>query len=735
MKFWKRGRLPYGLAAACLMTVFLAGSLAYSFKEYKGQIVKEQEEQLMTIAKAVSNSINLYIEFYFNDLDELNSYGEYREAGERFLKTGDPAPLEEFLKSHLMTQSEDVATLLVCGDMEAGGRLEPEVQAGDNRRYSSVHHLKGTKEGNRIDILADEGQRFYLGLSAPTLDGSQRLCFVINVEEMYNKVGSYIKVGENGYVMIKDSTGRILMHPVREQIGVDVIEGREEMYPDYDFTELKDLIAHQEAGWEGVETYHSYWWADEVPKKVKKIAAYTPVQFQDDFLIVSAVIDYDEIAQPVSRAMATVSLLTIAIVTVFAAILYRLNLVARARSRAEQENKYLRELNAKLEELRARQEQLFHDQRLQLMGTLTGGIAHEFNNLLTPIMGYSGMIMMEAEPGSDVYEGAEEIYRSSERAKEIIRQIASMSRKHTQTGLRPVRVRKAVEGVLKILETVVPPNVSLDIQAEWDEESCIRCGETELNQILLNLSNNAFHAMKGKKGVLTIGGKIVEGAKAEKRFRARSHFDAYMSLFVKDNGSGIPKENLERIFDPFYTTKQMGEGTGLGLATVANLLEFLNGGIEVESRVGEGSCFTIYIPLCSADAPEPKSPARKPSKAPESGKTILLVEDDKKILKFFSRALRAAGYQVTAIADPLEAEGLLRSRHFDVIVTDYAMPGMNGAQIAVLAGSLGLDSRMIMMTGLVEETVLEYYRKNLIHELLVKPLEAGELIEAIEREK
>lgn len=735
MKFWKRGRFPCGLAAACLMTVFLAGSLAYSFKEYKSQIVKEQEEQLMTIAQAVSNSIELYIRFYFDDLDELNSYGEYQEAGEHYLKTGDKAPLEEFLKAHLITQSEDVSTLLINGGREADGSLRPEVLAGDDRRYFSVHCLTGAGDGAQIDILEDEEQRFYLGLSAPTIGGGRRLCFVINVEQMYSKVGSYIKVGENGYVMIKDSTGRILMHPVKEQIGVDVIEGREEMYPDFDFSELEDLISRQEEGREGVETYHSYWWADEVPTKVKKIAAYTPMRFGDDFLIVSAVIDYDEIAQPVSRAMATIFLLTIAVMTVFAAVLYRLRLVARARSMAEQENKYLRELNAKLEELRTRQEQLFHDQRLQLMGTLTGGIAHEFNNLLTPIMGYSGMIMMEAEPGSDIYEGAEEIYRSSERAKEIIRQIASMSRKHTQTGLRPVRVRKAVEGVLKILETVVPPNVSLIIQAQWDEESCIRCGETELNQILLNLSNNAFHAMRGKKGVLTIGGRIVKGEEAEGRFRARGHFEAYMSLFVKDNGHGIPKENLERIFDPFYTTKQVGEGTGLGLATVANLLEFLNGGIEVESREGEGSCFTIYIPLCGPDEPETEPPARRRLKAPESGKSILLAEDDKKILKLFNRSLRAAGYQVTAIADPLKAEGLLKSRHFDVIVTDYAMPGMNGAQLAVLAGRLGFEGRIIMMTGLVEEQVLEYYRKNLIHELLVKPLEAGELVEAIEREK
>ena len=133
-----------------------------------------------------------------------------------------------------------------------------------------------------------------------------------------------------------------------------------------------------------------------------------------------------------------------------------------ARTRAEEENEYLRELNSKLEELRRRQEQMAHNQRLQLMGTLTGGIAHEFNNLLTPIMGYSGMILAEADPADDVYDSAQEIYSAAEKAKEIIRQIASLSRKQPGTAVKPLEIRQAAERVLRIIDTVIPPNVQPD---------------------------------------------------------------------------------------------------------------------------------------------------------------------------------------------------------------------------------------------------------------------------------
>lgn len=606
MKYWKRQNIRFNLlmAAAFIVAVALAGAMVYSFDQYRTQIIKEQEEQLMTISKAVSNSISIYTDFYFADLVDVNTYDEYQKAGKLYLEKGEEGPIRRFLTDHMRIQNEDVSNFLVSSDPGDSGQLNVLIQGGEDRSYKSVNHFKGKEKNSRIDILKDEENQYYLGLSMPTLDGSLRLYFVINIERMYQKVASYIKVGENGYVMIKDSTGRILMHPVKAQIGIDVITGREAMYPNYDFRELEQLIDHQKQGKEAVEIYHSYWWADNVPKQVKKIAAYTPVWFQDDFIIVSAVIDYNEIAQPISRAMITIVILTVAIMTIFVAVLYKLRIFALARSRAEQENEYLRELNSKLEELRQREEQISHDQRLQLMGTLTGGIAHEFNNLLTPIMGYSGMIIAErsAQKPDDICESAEEIYNAAVKAKEIIRQIASLSRKYVKTALEPLDVKKAVEGVIRIIDTVVPSNVHLKVEMSWEEDCLILCSETEFNQIMLNLCTNAFYAMRDREGSLRLSGGIVKGSDPHVRqiLKTAPRADSYVSISVEDNGEGIPEERLPHIFDPFYTTKKVGEGTGLGLSTVQSILEAAEGGIRVESWLGEGSRFTFYFPLCQS---------------------------------------------------------------------------------------------------------------------------------------
>ena len=179
---------------------------------------------------------------------DVNTYDEYQEAGKLYLETGEEGPIRKFLTEHMRIQNEDVSNFLVSSDPENDGEHEVLIQGGEDRTYTSVNYFDGKEKDSRIDILQDEENQFYLGLSMPTLDGSLRLYFVINIERMYQKVASYIKVGQNGYVMIKDSTGRILMHPVKKQIGKDVISGREAMYPDFDLSELETLIEHQKQG-------------------------------------------------------------------------------------------------------------------------------------------------------------------------------------------------------------------------------------------------------------------------------------------------------------------------------------------------------------------------------------------------------------------------------------------------------------------------------------------------------
>ena len=200
MKRWREinVRFHLGIAAAFALAAALALGLVYSFNQYKDQIIEEQEEQLLTIAKAVSNSISVYTDFYFADLLDVNTYDEYQEAGKLYLETGEEGPIRKFLTEHMRIQNEDVSNFLVSSDPENDGEHEVLIQGGEDRTYTSVNYFDGKEKDSRIDILQDEENQFYLGLSMPTLDGSLRLYFVINIERMYQKVASYIKVGQNG---------------------------------------------------------------------------------------------------------------------------------------------------------------------------------------------------------------------------------------------------------------------------------------------------------------------------------------------------------------------------------------------------------------------------------------------------------------------------------------------------------------------------------------------------------
>lgn len=712
--------------------LLLSGALIYSFNDYKNQIVREQEDQLLTISKAVSNSISLYTDFYMQDLVDLKTGTDYQRAARQWLEEGRSQPVKHLLDQHVRQQTEDVADYILSDNTEKFGVGNLWIQGKEDRIYTSLNHFAGTREASRIDILRDQDERFYLGLSMPTADDRLRMFLVIDINQMYAKVASYIRVGDNGYVMIKDSDGLILMHPAQNQIGENVIQGREAMYPEFDLTDLEQLIEHQKEGREGVESYYSYWWPQETPQRVRKTAAYTPVWFGDDFLIVSAVIDYDEIAQPVARAMITIGVLAIVIAAVFLAILNQLLIASQAQGQVEKENARLRELNANLEELQSRQEKIYHHQRLQMIGSLTGGIAHEFNNLLTPIMGYSGLILAEAREGDDIYDSASEIYSAAQKAQEIISQITALSRKNVDMPQKPLRISKAMGRAVKMITTVAPGNVRLVTDMNWDEDGYLWCSEAVLNQILLNLCTNAFYAMRGQEGTLTLTGSQMEGTRARAEFHASGNHDLYACICVKDTGEGIPDEIIGQIFDPFFTTKQVGEGTGLGLSTVQGLLESLEGGIKAESRQGEGSCFMFFIPMERGALPEPASHSSVPKTGSGASRRILLIEDDRKILRLFEKGLKEAGYCVTAIADPLMAENEMKREDYDVIVTDYAMPGMTGVQIARLAKTMGLKSRIILVTGLAEDKVMAYRQKNLIHVLLLKPVGLPSLIEAVE---
>lgn len=224
---------------------------------------------------------------------------------------------------------------------------------------------------------------------------------------------------------------------------------------------------------------------------------------------------------------------------------------------------------------------LAHRQRLETIGVMTSSIAHEFNNLLTPIMSYSMMVLEKLPPEEEeTYDEVLEIYNASRKAKLLISRLSDLSRKNTENSFRDVSVDEVVRKTLDIANPARPQEVQVKLDLNcWDQR--LRANELQLNQLLLNMILNSFHAMEGKGGILTL---------------ATAFDETQIHISVEDTGCGMEKEVVSRIFDPFFTTKEAGKGTGLGLAIAAQVVEDHQGTIHVESQKGKGTCFRVSLP-------------------------------------------------------------------------------------------------------------------------------------------
>ena len=253
----------------------------------------------------------------------------------------------------------------------------------------------------------------------------------------------------------------------------------------------------------------------------------------------------------------------------------------RNTRRFQKEAETLREKNEALEAVYRQTRRLAHHQRLETIGTLTASIAHEFNNLLTPIMGYSMMALEKLTPEEEeLYDHLLEIYNSSRKAKEIISRLNDLARKNTDSSFREVSPDDLIHKTLSVANPAKPENVEVQLDLNcWDQR--IRANEIQISQLLLNLILNGFHAMEDGGGVLTIRTSYAEDS---------------VQIQIQDTGCGIPEENKHRIFEPFFTTKDHNKGTGLGLAIAAQVVEDHRGRIRVESTEGQGSTFTVSLP-------------------------------------------------------------------------------------------------------------------------------------------
>jgi signal transduction histidine kinase/ActR/RegA family two-component response regulator len=374
------------------------------------------------------------------------------------------------------------------------------------------------------------------------------------------------------------------------------------------------------------------------------------------------------------------------------------------------------------------QADLFQAQKMEAIGTLAGGIAHDFNNVLAAIMGFVEMALFDISENDPVRGNLDQVLKASHRARELVKQILAFSRRDVGLQKRQ-RVAPLVEESLNLIRASLPTSIAIRKRLE-SPEGIARIDATQIQQVLLNLCANAAHAMEEDGGVLEI--RLCEQQMDEAAAEAVPHVDpgSYLRLTVADTGKGITEDILQRIFDPFFTTKAMGKGTGMGLSVVHGIVRAHGGAVQVESVLGKGSRFHIYLPRVSEACRRPEAE----EKALAGGKEHILFVDDEVMLTDMGRQmLERLGYRVTTRTSSIEALEAFRAhpQGFDLVISDMTMPNLTGDRLARSLLAIRADLPIILCTGFSSLMTASQAEEMGIKAYLAKPLSSRELARAV----
>lgn len=394
-------------------------------------------------------------------------------------------------------------------------------------------------------------------------------------------------------------------------------------------------------------------------------------------------------------------------------------------------NGHLVTLMADITHRKRLENQLIQAQKMEAIGTLAGGIAHDFNNILGGIMGYAELAKMQLDDKVEAAHKIDQVLNSGARAKDLVQRILSFSREQ-DIERRPIQARVVVEEVLKFIRAALPTTIEIRKEIRSDNDT-ILADPTQLHQILMNLCANAQHAMREKGGSLTVAldSESLDAQAINARHLRLSAGD-YLKITVADTGIGIPAKCIDQIFDPYFTTKKRGEGTGLGLAVVMGIATAHGGTANVISEAGKGTCFEIYLPLTQMQFTHdrPKLSWKSTGKGKER---VLFVDDEEILVEIGSEMLKTLGYTVTAKTDALEAWACFEKapHDFDLLVTDLTMPGLTGDQLAEKVVALRPGFPVIITTGNSAEMSAIIAKSKNIRGHIPKPMVLGELAHSV----
>ena len=388
--------------------------------------------------------------------------------------------------------------------------------------------------------------------------------------------------------------------------------------------------------------------------------------------------------------------------------------------------------------------QLRESQKMEAIGTLAGGIAHDFNNIIATILGNAALARTDAGANPEVQQSLEEIRKAGARARDLVQQILSFSRRQP-TQRKPQSLAPIIEESVRLLRATLPARVALEAHCAAGVPAVL-ADATQIEQVIINLATNAMQAMHGAPGrislhldALPLDDALADAHPALRPMHAQ-HAGRVVRLVVSDDGQGMEAAVRERIFEPFFTTKAVDEGTGLGLSVVHGIIQMHEGVITVESEVGKGTSFTLYLRATEADAAATATllattTAAPPTPTPGAGRHILYLDDDDALVSLTQRLLERRGYRISSFVNQEKALAALRAdpAGFDLVLTDYNMPGMSGLDVARAVRAIRADLPVVVASGFIDETLRSQAGGAGVRELIFKATDIETFCAAVQR--
>jgi signal transduction histidine kinase/ActR/RegA family two-component response regulator len=388
------------------------------------------------------------------------------------------------------------------------------------------------------------------------------------------------------------------------------------------------------------------------------------------------------------------------------------------------------ELKSAQEEREQLRTQLIQAQKMEAIGTLAGGIAHDFNNILGAIIGYAEMALYDTRPDSMEHYNIDQVLKAGHRAKDLVKQILAFSRKSEQNK-QIISLTPIVKEALNLLRASLPTTIEIEQHIEPNLDA-IYADPTQIHQVMMNLCANAGHAMADSAGILSVSLQNVDLRANAAALYPDLNAGPYVKLSIGDSGHGIDADTLDRIFDPYFTTKAQDKGTGMGLAVVHGIVKGHGGSIHVDSTPGQGSRFDIFFPIMERQS---VSETQELKALPTGDECILLVDDEESLIDLGTNMLKKLGYRVKTSTRPIEALDMFRAdpNLFDLVISDMTMPSMTGDILSAELRQIRANIPIIICTGYSERINEQKAEALGIQGLIMKPFTIRRLAKSVRK--